>query len=483
MLLSLLAPLIFTPFQAGLLKDADILHTAFTTLHPGLYRYNTPEQIESHFARLRQDFGKASDLKAAYIALSEFTAKIQCGHTYPNFFNQPPEVAKPIFEGQNRIPFHFRWIGDSMVVTEDLTPDHALRPGTVVRKINGIPTGEILAKLMKIARADGGNDAKRRAILCSTGDSKYEAFDVYFPLYFPIPEGGFSITTGSKTVAIPALSAQDRIAEAKRKRSAGTQGEPWRLTYPKPGVAQLTMPTWALYNDKWDWRGYLAKTFQSLQEQHTQGLILDLTGNEGGENVGDELVSYLTSKDPASSLYKTYTRFKTAPVSLKPYFDTWDPAFYDWSKSCDSFQSISQGHASYFRMHLFERSGEDVIMPKKTRFKGKVAVITESTNSSATFLFAQKVRLLKLGTLIGETTGGNQRGINGSAFYFMTLPNSHIEVDLPLCAQFAASLLPNAGLTPDIAVETTAEDISAGRNPAIERAINFVQVSGDIRKE
>ena len=42
----------------------------------------------------------------------------------------------------------------------------------------------------------------------------------------------------------------------------------------------------------------------------------------------------------------------------------------------------------------------------------------------------------KLGTLVGQPTGGNQRGINGGAFFFATLPNSKIEVDLPLIAAF-----------------------------------------------
>ena len=38
---------------------------------------------------------------------------------------------------------------------------------------------------MTIARADGSNDAKRIAYLEVSGDSVYEAFDVYFPMFFP----------------------------------------------------------------------------------------------------------------------------------------------------------------------------------------------------------------------------------------------------------------------------------------------------------
>ena len=38
--------------------------------------------------------------------------------------------------------------------------------------------------------------------------------------------------------------------------------------------------------------------------------------------------------------------------------------------------------------------------------------------------------------LVGQMTGGNQRGINGGAFFFVTLSNSQLEVDLPLVGNF-----------------------------------------------
>ena len=38
--------------QAGLAQDAEALQKAYTTMHPGLYRYNSPAQIEADFAQL-----------------------------------------------------------------------------------------------------------------------------------------------------------------------------------------------------------------------------------------------------------------------------------------------------------------------------------------------------------------------------------------------------------------------------------------------
>ena len=49
-----------------------------------------------------------------------------------------------------------------------------------------------------------------------------------------------------------------------------------------------------------------------------------------------------------------------------------------------------------------------------------MVVLVNAANSSATFQFAKLVKDNQLGTLVGQPTGGNQRGINGGAFFFAT---------------------------------------------------------------
>ena len=97
-------------------------------------------------------------------------------------------------------------------------------------------------------------------------------------------------------------------------------------------------------------------------------------------------------------------------------------------------------------------------------------------NSSATFEFASAVQRHRLGTLVGQSTGGNQRGITGGAFFFMRLPKSGIEADVPLIGQFPVTTapLPDAGLEPDVRVATTAADIAAGRDPELEEVLRRI---------
>lgn len=90
-----------------------------------------------------------------------------------------------------------------MVVTTDFTTGQVLQPGTQIMSINGTPANIILARLMTIARADGSNDAKRIAYLEVTGDSKYEAFDVYFPMFFPQTGGVMRLVVQRPSDEIP----------------------------------------------------------------------------------------------------------------------------------------------------------------------------------------------------------------------------------------------------------------------------------------
>lgn len=102
-------------------------------------------------------------------------------------------------------------------------------------------------------------------------------------------------------------------------------------------------------------------------------------------------------------------------------------------------------------------------------------MLVGADNASATFELALAIRERKLGTLVGQATGGNQRGINGGAFYFLRLPNSRIEVDLPLIGYFAPSTRPSAGVVPDVAVRVTAADLASGRDPEMDAGRRLIR--------
>lgn len=471
---------------SGLIEDVRVLRQAYESLHPGLYRYNSPAQIDHAFQSLSSAFNRPLTLQEAFVSFSLFTATIRCGHSYPNFFNQPQSITAELFQTPQRVPFYFRWINRQMVVTRDFTPDQQLPPGTRVLALDGTPTPRILERLLTVARADGANDAKRVSYLEVSGDSLYEAFDVFYPLFFPIRET-LSLTVqrpGQRrtSVTVATLSYEDRIApirtwEAARKGGSSALFD-WKIL--PNGAALLRMPTWALYDSKWEWKQWLDARLDEAVASHTPALILDLRGNEGGLDAGNPILSRLTDKDLALPSFKRYVRYRQISPDLAPYLDTWDRSFNDWKDAAKPLSSPPPNMppgVSYFRLVRYDDSAQgDVIHPSGSRFTGKVILLVDASNSSATFQFAQLVQRHRLGTLIGQPTGGNRRGINGGAFFFLRLPNSKIEIDLPLIATFPDTSEPDAGLLPDILVTPKPEDIAAGRDPELLAALKFLRL-------
>jgi hypothetical protein len=148
-------------------------------------------------------------------------------------------------------------------------------------------------------------------------------------------------------------------------------------------------------------------------------------------------------------------RYRKVPDELVPYLKTWDPSFRDWGE-----KAVENGDGFYRLTKYDDEAGADVIRPSGRPFKGRVWVLIDASNSSATFEFSQMIRNNKLGMLVGQPTGGNQRGITGGAFFFLRLPHSKIEADLPLIGQFPNGDKPDAGLLPDVTVSPTREQIA-----------------------
>ena len=468
--------------RAALAADIDVLEQAYTELHPGLYRYQTPEQAQAHFAALRQALDhEGVTLPQAYLAFSRFAATVRCGHTYANFYNQPKALRQALFENPNRLPFYFRWLDSRMWVTRDLTADHALPAGTEVLAVDGLPVARVLAGLLPYARADGSNDAKRQALMQVQGEDKYETFDIFLPLVFPqtdVPVHRLRVRLpGSRTVRtrdVPSQSYAARLAARPEAPDDETHG--WRFSLDDPRYALLRMPDWALYDSRWDWKGFIETSFAQLAAAPRPALVIDLRGNEGGLDVGDEILPHLVEQPVEVAEPPRLVRYRQVPVALAPVLDTWDDSFKDWGDAAQPFD------ARYFKLVRDADEARDRrrIELRAPLFRGRVFVLIGASNSSATFQFAELLQQTHRATLVGTPTGGNRRGINGGAFFFLRLPNSRIELDLPLIARFPPGDPPDAGLLPDLPVATTARDLELGRDPelaAVRRLLEAAPVA------
>ncbi|WP_395645930.1 S41 family peptidase [Terricaulis sp.] len=446
--------------------DIAILRRAYDALHPGLYRYTTPRQMDARLGALTRDFAAVRTRADAYLTLSRFLATIRCGHTYANFYNQSDAVQAELFDSLPLLPFHFCWLNGRMVTLANFSGNAMLGAGAEVVSIDGVPARRILRTLLPYARADGGNDAKRRALLEVRGYDRYETFDIFYGLVFK-PGGSFRVRVkppGSPRVETVDVAAIDLTARrAAMQAGASDEGPAWTLSYPQRGTALLTMPNWALYNSSWDWRGFLDASFAGMQARGVSKLICDVRGNEGGLDCGNDIIARFIDADLSREGYQRRVRYRQTPDDLNRYLDTWDRSFRNWGEDA---QPVGDG---WYRL----RGEADVerIAPKPPRLNAELIVLTDAQNSSATFQFAELVQSNRIGRLVGQPTGGNQRGINGGAFFFLRLPACGLEADLPLIGRFPLTPKPDAGLTPDVLVAPTRADIATGRDAVLAQAL------------
>jgi hypothetical protein len=461
---------------AGLREDVEIARKAYTSLHPGLYRYNTPEEIEAAFDELADGFAEGSTLSEAYLAFAELLASIRCGHTYGNFWNQSAEVQEQLFNGADKLPFTFRIVGERMVVTRNATDEPRLRPGTVITAIGGVPTGELLERLMRLIHADGASDHQRRFELQVSGIGEFEPFDVYQPLLFPPRNGRYrfsALHTGSGErfdLSAPALTRAGRKAVLDERYGPlpNSPDELWRFELLDDETGYLKAGSFVTWKMKLDWKSLLEGAFETLRQGAVDNLILDVRGNGGGdEAVLEALLGHVLTEPISLPLGRQLVRYEKAPEDLEKYLDTWDRSFLDRTGQ------VRSAGGGFFAAK--DATDEPTVLPgSETAFSGRLYLLVDPANTSATFTLARILKDAGRATLVGETTGGNRRGINGGQILFLRLPNSGLEMDIPLIGFFPSQDQPDSGVVPHLRVVSSLEDISRGVDGVLEAALRSI---------
>ncbi|NJL77464.1 MAG: hypothetical protein HC892_22925 [Saprospiraceae bacterium] len=200
-----------------LTEDFNIFKTVLLEVHPGLYRYNTKNQIDSIFNHFQVIFSKPLTYQEAFLNFTKLTSAIKCGHTFPSFYNQTGFIKEVVLNQKDKLPFAFRVLDEKIFITESIIENFEIPVGTEIVAINGIPTQTLLQETAKLVKADGTNDGKRYADLNTFGVGSYfEMFDCYFPLLYPPVNEQYTIkikkpnTTQVEELKVNTVNRQER---------------------------------------------------------------------------------------------------------------------------------------------------------------------------------------------------------------------------------------------------------------------------------
>lgn len=455
-----------TPAQAK--QDARVLRRALTELHPALTKYRTPAEIEAAFTHFETRAGAASTRAEMFLAASEPAAAVRCGHTWAQpRFNQKPAITALLTERADKLPLHLVLVEARWLVTASATD--LVRPGDELLALSDVAAPAIVPAMMPYLRADGSSDGKRLIQLSNEGDTSL--MDFIWPLLHPPGPEGYALTvrrsdgtTAALKVPAVTLAARSDTLRAGRPK---TEADAWTTEY-RDNLCVLTLPTFAFWNSKFDWRAYLTGVFAELAQRGTKNLVIDLRANEGGSGeIGPFILSHLIRTPMRERANQPIGAYERAPYILARYLDTWDYSFFDRTGQVEKL-----GERRYLLKTKVE--ADIVITPQPTPFAGKTYILIGANNSSATYLLARLIKASGAATLVGQPTGGNLRGLNGGELCWVNLPNSGVGVDIPLLGSFQATPQPDAGIAPDVAVTRTFAARSAGRDLEMETVLALI---------
>ncbi len=464
-----------------LIQDLEILKRSLVGLHPGIFRYNTPAQIDTIFSDFQTMLTEPMSEGQFFVRVSQLVSLLKCGHTFANPYNQDEKLRQRLFGQRTYIPFYFRIVDGRFIVTANASSKR-LADGSEIIKINGVPVKEIVSRLLTVTKGDGNSTLEHR--IGSIGLTRFEAesyalFDWYFPLLFPMKEEIFDVeaidfaTKKATSFSVTAMTKAERTTEMERVLGPRpTYDDGWKFEIRDGSTGYLKIEnsiTWRLKTIKF--KEFLASVFAELRSKNIKNLIIDVRGNGGGDmDPGFEISRYLAKETlPPYAESRRLVRNVSANPELAKYLSSYDNAVLSSVKN-----GLPSGMYRKFDATFFEILGRESypsVDPHENRFIGKTFIIADASNASATFQFLNFVQQNRLATIVGQSTGGNKQGINGGNYLFLSLPNSRIEIDIPLYFQAPMKSERDESVFPDVPVKQSGEDVGN----KIDREMNEIK--------
>lgn len=210
---------------------------------------------------------------------------------------------------------------------------------------------------------------------------------------------------------------------------------------------------------------FLKDLFTTLKKKNIKNLIIDLRRNKGGATfLGDSILSYIGTEP-----YSQFSRLdvtvsdeaRKAFLSEVPGFLRWFPIQYFhpllkplWAADVGETASLS-----------FEKS---IPAENALTFKGNLYVIIGPGSMSSATLFPSTIKKYKMGTLIGESTGGLDTCYGNVTTY--RLPASALEIEMPGGVVYGNT---TGTIAPDHRVKQTVKDLQEGKDTVIEYILNI----------
>ncbi|HLX92052.1 MAG TPA: S41 family peptidase, partial [Puia sp.] len=411
--------------------DFLLLRDTLERSHPGLYRYRSKKDMDYVFDSCYSSIRDSETVMEFFTRVAYIVASIGDGHTN---CNPPRPVLQEFMNSEKFFPALPIFIhSQAYVYCCNQSPEIN---GSEILSINDVPMGQVLQKIYGYVQSD--------AFITSHKDTELpDGFIFLYYLIFGHPD--------KFEVSCQAANGEIKKATLKPDTFKGILCPPpftrptryLELNYKKGDIAVITIKSFFngfLQQTHENFEAFLDSSFSDIKKRRVEKLLIDIRRNQGGnDNNGELLYSYLTAKP-----FRYYLSQET---------------------TTQKFTEKDQPNLA-------------IQQPQANNYAGRLYVLADGRSFSASAEFSSVVKSNDRGKFIGDVCGGGYYGNTSGDEVHVILPNSHLDIRLPLVKYTVA--VRNIGenvwsIKPDYPLYPTISDLIEKKDGELDRAVEIVR--------
>jgi hypothetical protein len=419
----------------ALLDDINFFVNKIEEAHADPFRIISKEDFKKVVSRLKNNIltqkQNGLSLWKSYYVLEEIAAAIQDEHT----MIAPP--FQSISGDKLFFPITIKAIGEKIFIKKNLGKTN-IPEFSELLMINDVDVRSIWEKCLKYLNSPLLH-AKVTTFEIAINLFLTTLLEMHSPWKIKFRSG-----TSVNTATVEGISGQTLLMALQRPMSYSEK----QLNLNGKEIPVLDIPNFA-YGSYQDYRQFIDSFFAA--HKNKEALIIDLRQNPGGTGTwGYYMLDYI-----AESPYKIIEKFEF--------------------KVSDVFKKSEYRHKAGKRWvgakngTFIPSSSNKIRNPQKKgkRFRGKTFLLVSNTTNSAGVVTAAIFKSNKMGTVIGQETGGRIQF--NSDPVSVKLPKSKFEAQIPVAIFALPGHPPDRGVIPDIIIQYSIEDMKNGLDKEMEK--------------
>ena len=449
-------PTIYSPKE--LQEDYSVLRAALENMYPSLYRFTD----RSIMNKLLDDGFRSLDKPETEIEFYKLIATI-CARVHDEHLIPKPSEGYylSLKDTRHHFPLSLKIIDRRIYVLTAAQSAGTIPVGSEIISINGKSAEELLGILLPTIPSDYSMTEEENL------------FDLNYPIFVENTESytiEFIDRSDRSKINVATISGMDD-PDYKRYFYGRTKlVAPLDFRYVKGDIAYLRISSflrWHRNRFKQDFYALYDSIFKELKEKRIDNLILDLRNNEGGDETGEKLLTYL--------LDRPYQHFASAEFK----FVGQPPMTAHLQNGNDVSVDGSSVYPTDTGMYALKKTSMPLLneqQPDANHFRGKLYVLINGATGSMASVVADFLKGNRKGTFIGEESGGTMEGNTSHRIARLVLPHSKIRVAIPLMKTVnAVAFTKGRGVDPDYRVSPRIDDLVNGVDTELMFAVDLIK--------